>query len=226
MSGSAVRSYKERLDVFIADREREAGAPLEGWWRQITEPGPGSRPFQPAVKQHAFPPPRPLLLPLLLHPTWEFCLVWLGLAWFDLGWAGWWSRGMTLRYPTMKCAHAYMKTCQHRHQHIIHHIYPNGDCFHGVPLVNVTMKQRDFPVNCHTGFGPVLHISAHQPHLYVVYIAVDPFPKNHILSLLDFLPSGSLWFQLILVYYEIISHCLETPANPSKWTFVVLFAAS
>lgn len=30
MSGSAVRSYKQRLDVFIADREREAGAPLEG----------------------------------------------------------------------------------------------------------------------------------------------------------------------------------------------------
>lgn len=32
--------------------------------------------------------PRFLLL-LLPWPTWELCLVWLGLAWFDLGWAGW-----------------------------------------------------------------------------------------------------------------------------------------
>ncbi len=79
-SGSAVRSYKQRLDVFLADSEREAGAPLEGWGRQITEARPGSRPLQPAVKQQALP---------LVHSA-PSCgsPVWSGSVWLGLIWAG------------------------------------------------------------------------------------------------------------------------------------------
>lgn len=67
-SGSAVRSYKKRLDVFIADRQREVGAPLAGRWRQITEARPGDLSSR-AVKQQALPivPPPPSSSSPTLH---------------------------------------------------------------------------------------------------------------------------------------------------------------
>lgn len=107
VSGSAVRSYKQRLDVFIADREREAawsstGRLMEADYRGE---GPGSRPFQPAVKATgAFPPS--------FFSTTHGSSVWSGSE--LMGWAGRCSSDMTLTCPTMKCAHAYMKRRQKR----------------------------------------------------------------------------------------------------------------
>lgn len=103
VSGSAVRSYKQRLDVFIADTEREAGAPLEGWWRQITE----ARIETFSAGHEATGAAHRLLSPPPFSSAPHGSSVWSGsaLAWLALGWAGWWSRDMTLRYPAMKCIH-------------------------------------------------------------------------------------------------------------------------
>lgn len=102
-----VRSYKQRLDVFIADREREAawssaGRPVEADYRGE---GPGSRPFQPAVKATGASPPS------FFSTTHGRC-VWSGSE--LMGWAGRRSSNMTLTCPTMKCAHTYMKHRQRR----------------------------------------------------------------------------------------------------------------
>lgn len=188
MSGLAVRSYKQGLGVFIADREREAGAPLEGWWRQITEARPRIETFS-AGREAAGAPPIPPSSSFSSTP--HGSCVWSGWVWPGLIWAG--LDGEAVTWP-WSALHWSVHT-QARHKHITQpNSFHGSKCHHKAVLIETIFSFRLssklpywfwFSVGCFnpwSTFGYRLHVI-----------------KNHILSQLDFLHSGSIWFQFILV---------------------------
>lgn len=133
VSGSAVRSYKQGMDVFIADMEREAGAPLEGWWRQITEARIET--FSAGHEATSAPPrllpPPPSALPRMgvLFGQARLLLGWL--------WAGLDGEAATWPWDTLQwSAHAYMKI----YKHIICRLCILSYWVAMESLLNVTMK--------------------------------------------------------------------------------------
>lgn len=77
-----VRSYKQRLGVFIADREREAGAPLEG--RPVEADYRGQawiETFSAGREATGRSPP-------IVCPGPHGSFVWSGSVWLGLIWAG------------------------------------------------------------------------------------------------------------------------------------------
>lgn len=105
VSGSAVRLYKQRLGVFIAGREREAGAPLEG---PTGADHRGEARFETSSGGRETTGPPPPLVPWSTSPfssAPQWSSAWSGSVWLTLpvraGLDGE-AAAMTLSDPTMK----------------------------------------------------------------------------------------------------------------------------